>query len=132
MNQVILYGRLGTAPKIRTSDNGTTYARISLATNYRVQVGGQWEDRTDWHTVVAFGSLAESLKPLDKGSGLLVQARLQQSLFERDQVRFRFSEVIARRIDFTDARYLDSGTEDSDSDAQPEPPEPFDDDDIPF
>lgn len=100
-NLVILTGNLGADVDVRES-NGTTYARFSVATNYRVRAkdGDHYEDRTNWTRVTAFGGLAKTLQRLGKGSKVLVQGRLKETVYEKDDVRVHYSEVIATRVEF--------------------------------
>jgi single-strand DNA-binding protein len=100
MNTVILTGNLGSDIEVKTADNGTTYTRFSLATNYHVRVGETYEQRTTWTKVVAFGSLAKSLTILGKGSRVVVRARLKTAYFEAGGKRFQYSEVIADDVEF--------------------------------
>ena len=131
VNQVLLTGYLGNDVEVKTS-NGTTYARFSLGSNYRVRArdGEGFEDRCTWTRITAFGNLAKSLGRLGKGSSVLVQARLKQSVFERDDVRRQHSEVIA-----TNVRFLVVKPPADADEAEPDLPEDgFDpgDEDIPF
>ena len=52
VNKVILIGRLGKDPEIKTFDNGNSIANFSLATNetYKDR-NGEKQDRTDWHNI---------------------------------------------------------------------------------
>lgn len=68
-NLVLLTGNLG-ATSMSRSSGSATYARFSVATNYRVcaKDGDHYEDRTNWTRVTAFGGLAKTLGRLGKGS----------------------------------------------------------------
>ena len=82
LNKVTLIGNLGQDPDARTSPNGTTVVRISLATTRR------WTDRqtqerkeaTEWHRVVFFNR----------------QGRLFNNIYER-AVRFILKGVYKHR-----------------------------------
>lgn len=133
-NLVILTGNLGGDVDVRNSGN-TTYARFSVATNYRVRAsdGDHYEDRTNWTRVTAFGGLAKTLGRLGKGSKVLVQGRLQETTYEKEAVRVQYSEVIATRVEFLVVKPPEGGEA-----VEPELPEDaFDpgeaeDEDIPF
>jgi hypothetical protein len=79
MNLSILTGNLGADVKVKTSGD-TTFAHLSLANNYRVKKanGEGWENRVNWTRVTAFGSLAESLRSLGKGSRIEVEGHQRQ------------------------------------------------------
>jgi single-strand DNA-binding protein len=60
VNRVILLGRLGKDPDVRYAASGTAVCRFSLATNESFKdKAGERQERTEWHSVVCFGKLAE-------------------------------------------------------------------------
>ena len=55
VNKVILLGNVGKDPEIRSTGGGTMVANFTLATSDRFQdAQGNWQDRTEWHNLVAF------------------------------------------------------------------------------
>ncbi len=59
-NHVQLIGNLGDEPKVTMLESGKKVARFSLATNeYYKSKEGEKKTNTNWHTVVAWGKLAE-------------------------------------------------------------------------
>ena len=101
VNKVLLVGRLGQDPDIRYSPSGTAIARFSLATNERVPAGeGNWEDRTEWHRIVAFGKTAEVCgNYLAKGRLVFVEGSIRSSQWEDAQGQKRTSyDIVARDI----------------------------------
>lgn len=77
-NKVQLIGNLGKAPDIKTTDTGKKLARFSVATNemYTNALGEKVKE-TQWHTVVAWGKLAEvAEKYLNKGSEIALEGKL--------------------------------------------------------
>jgi len=116
VNRVILVGRLGQDPDIRYSPNGVAVARFSLATNERIKAGeNNWEDRTEWHRVVAFGKLAEVCGNfLAKGRLVFVEGSIRGNQWEDAQGQKRFSvDIVAR-----DIQMLGSGEGQSQSQGQ--------------
>jgi len=79
VNKVILLGNVGKDPEIRSTGGGTMVANFSIATSERSKDGqGNWQDRTEWHNIVAYGKLAEIIRDyVKKGSKLYVEGRLQ-------------------------------------------------------
>ncbi len=80
VNKVILIGNLGRDPEVRTMQNGGKVANLSLATSesWRDKATGEKKEKTEWHRVVIFGSLAEiAEKYLKKGSKVYVSGALQ-------------------------------------------------------
>ena len=61
VNKVILVGRLGADPEVKTTQSGLAIAKISLATTERVKdKDGNWNESTEWHRITAFGKTAET------------------------------------------------------------------------
>ena len=60
VNKVILIGNLGKDPEIRTTPQGTSLARFSLATTTAWKdASGAKQERTEWHDIVAWEKLAQ-------------------------------------------------------------------------
>ena len=107
MNKVILSGRLGADPEVRTANSGTMVAKLRMATNGRQKnADGNWETSTDWHNVVAFGKTAELVDNYaPKGKELVVEGKLKTNHYEdRDGNKRYATEVIADNIELVGAR----------------------------
>ena len=78
VNKVILLGNVGKDPEIRSTPGGTMVANFSLATSDRFQdAQGNWQDRTEWHTLVAFKRTAEIVRDyVKKGSKLFIEGKI--------------------------------------------------------
>lgn len=104
VNKVILVGNLGADPEIRYSAAGTAIVSLRLATTDQIpsKEGGNWEDRTEWHNIVAFGKTAEKCgNYLNKGSQVYIEGRLQTRQWEDAQGVKRYTtEIVARDIIF--------------------------------
>ncbi|HZI57480.1 MAG TPA: single-stranded DNA-binding protein [Verrucomicrobiae bacterium] len=87
VNKVILVGNLGKDPEVKYTPSGTPVAKFSLATNERYKdKGGEWQDRTEWHNIVAWQRLAEIVgEYVKKGSKIYIEGRLQTSSWEDKQ-----------------------------------------------
>jgi single-strand DNA-binding protein len=60
VNKVILIGRLGKDPEIRSTPGGQTVTKFTLATDERyTDRAGEKQERTEWHNIVAWGKLGE-------------------------------------------------------------------------
>ena len=79
VNKVTLIGNVGKDPEIRSSASGVMVANFTLATSDRFQdAQGNWQDRTEWHTLVAFKRTAEIVRDyVKKGSKLYIEGKLQ-------------------------------------------------------
>ena len=84
VNKVILIGNLGKDPEVKYTPSGTAVAKFSLATNERYKdKDGQWQDRTEWHNIVAWQRMAEIVgEYLKKGRTVYVEGRLQTRSWE--------------------------------------------------
>ncbi|HSE76250.1 MAG TPA: single-stranded DNA-binding protein [Dongiaceae bacterium] len=81
VNKVILVGNLGRDPEIRSTQDGTRVANLSLATSesWRDKNSGERRERTEWHRVVVFNDRIVDVceKYLKKGSKIYVEGALQ-------------------------------------------------------
>jgi single-strand DNA-binding protein len=113
MNKVILLGNLGADPELRYTQAGMAVLNLRLATNESyVDRNKEFQERTEWHTVVVWGSRGEALaKLLAKGSGLCVEGSLRTSSWEKDGVRRYKTEVHAREVRFTGKRAITAESE---------------------
>src|SRR5258707_9008358 len=87
VNKVILVGNVGKDPEVRYSPSGTPVANFSLATNERFKDrNDEWQERTEWHSIVAWKRLAEIVgEYVAKGSKLYVEGKIQTSSWEDRQ-----------------------------------------------
>lgn len=77
-NKVQLIGNLGAAPEVKTVSTGKKMARFTMATNevYR-NTKGEKVTETLWHTLVAWGKVAEiAEKYLTKGKEVVIEGKL--------------------------------------------------------
>lgn len=142
VNKVIVIGRLGADPEVKTVSGGNTVARLSVATSENwTDREGQKQERTEWHRIVVWGKLAELCgKYLAKGRQVYVEGRLQTRSWEDQQGQKRYStEIVANTVQFLGAAQGASTTshassQENDFGAQDFGPEPaFDSsDEIPF
>lgn len=98
VNKVILLGRLGNNPEVRTTQNGIIVASLSLATN-----DGMGENiTTEWHRVTVFGKAAEVIqKYCTKGSQLFIEGRLRTNKYQDKNGNMQYStEIVANNFQF--------------------------------
>jgi single-strand DNA-binding protein len=79
VNKVILLGNVGQDPEIRTLPSGGKVANLGLATGDRFRdKDGAWQERTEWHHLVAYARLAEVIEQyVKKGSRLYIEGRIE-------------------------------------------------------
>jgi single-strand DNA-binding protein len=102
VNKVILIGNLGKDPEVKFTPQGTAVAKFSLATNERYKdKSGEWQDRTEWHNIVAWQRLAEIAgEYLKKGRSVYIEGRLRTDSWddkETGQKKYR-TEIVANDL----------------------------------
>lgn len=102
MCKVILVGRLGADPELRTSAAGNVWATLSVAADRRVKEGDQWVEKTDWHRIKLFGPVAERAhRNLHRGSMVAIDGTLVQERWKDKDGNDRFGvSIIGRRIEY--------------------------------
>ena len=101
VNKVILIGNLGKDPEIRTTPQGTSLARFSVATTTTWKdASGAKQERTEWHDVVAWERLAQICgEYLHKGKMVYVEGSLQTRSWEDQNGQKRYkTEVKANNV----------------------------------
>ncbi len=103
VNKVILVGNLGRDPELRYTQERTPVVNFSLATQ-DVWTGkdGQRTERTEWHSIVVWGKLAEICKDyLTTGRQIYVEGRLTTRSYtdKSGQKRYK-TEIVASQIVF--------------------------------
>ncbi|MCL2146706.1 MAG: single-stranded DNA-binding protein [Synergistaceae bacterium] len=112
-NKVILIGNISRDPELRYTLNKRAYVRFSIAVGYSWKdQNGEVKENVDFVPVVAWGPLAEFCgKYLKKGSGVLVEGRIQTGSYEaKDGSGKRYTtDVLASTIQFVGAKKDDGG-----------------------
>jgi single-strand DNA-binding protein len=100
-NKVQLIGNLGQLPDIRTTETGKKLARFSIATNdtYRNSRGERVRE-TLWHTVIAWGKLAEiAEKYLTKGREVAVAGKLvHRDYIDKNGIKRFITEIVLNEL----------------------------------
>lgn len=111
VNKVILVGHLGKDPEVRYTASGMAVASFSVATNERFKdKDGQWQDRTEWHNLVAFDRTAEIIKEyVKKGSQIYIEGKLQTRSWEKDGLKHYKTEVVINDLVLLGGRGQGSG-----------------------
>ncbi|MCA9363726.1 single-stranded DNA-binding protein [Candidatus Kaiserbacteria bacterium] len=102
LNKAMIYGNLTRDPELKSLPSGMQVCSFSLATNrvYKDRDGAR-QEQTDYHNIVVFGRQAETVNQyLKKGSGALVEGRLQTRSWEKDGQKQYRTEIIADRVQF--------------------------------
>lgn len=127
MNKVILIGRVGKDPEIR-SVNEKTVANITLATSKSYKNStGERVTNTEWHRLTAWSPIADIFeKYVKKGDQIAVEGEIQtRSYDDNEGVKRHVTEIIVRNLELLGGNKSDgksdgkSETEHSDQDQLP-------------
>jgi single-strand DNA-binding protein len=138
VNKVIIVGRLGADPELKTLSSGQNVCRLSIATSENwTGKDGQKQERTEWHRIVVWGRQAENCaKHLSKGRQVYIEGRLQTRQWEENGQKKYSTEIVANTVQFLGAGGERSQTtqtsESSYEDFGPEPTFDASNDEIPF
>jgi single-strand DNA-binding protein len=113
VNKVILLGNVGKDPEIRSTPGGVMVATFGLATSDRQKdAQGNWQDRTEWHNLVAFNRTAEIIRDyVKKGSKLYIEGKITTNSWDdkqSGQKRYR-TEIIVNDLSLLSGRDEASG-----------------------
>ncbi len=107
LNKVLLIGHLGADPEVRYTQSNTAVATMNLATNERYKdSNGDWQERTEWHRVIAWGRLAEVCQQyIKKGSQIYIEGSLQtRSWQDKDGQTKYTTEIKAAALQMLDSK----------------------------
>ena len=112
LNQATIIGFVGGTPKINTTQNGRKMASFSVATTekgYQKKDGTVIQDKTEWHNIVIWGSLAEiAEKYLHSGSSVLVQGKIRtRSYDDKNGTKRYITEIDADTMQMLDRKPTD-------------------------
>ncbi len=100
-NKVQLIGNLGQDPDVKTIGDDKKVAHISVATNENYQnAKGEKVTETQWHSVVAWGKLADIVeKYLVKGTEVVIEGKLiNRNYTDKQGVKKYITEIQANEI----------------------------------
>ncbi len=113
INKVILVGRLGKDPEIRSTPQGSTVAKFTVATDEKfTDREGNKQERTEWHNIAAWGKLGEICGLyLKKGKLVYIEGSIRTDSWddkESGQKKYR-TEIIANTMKMLDRRGDEGG-----------------------
>lgn len=102
LNKVFVAGNLTRDPETRALPSGASVCSFGVATN-RVwyDQNREKQESTEFHNIVVFGRQADTCAQyLKKGSGVLVEGRIQTRSWEKDGQKQYRTEIVAERVQF--------------------------------
>jgi len=104
VNKVILIGNVGKDPEVRHLEGGISVARFPLATNETyVDKSGQKVTQTEWHNIVVWRGLADTVEKYVKSGKLLyIEGKLRTNSYEDKNTGAKkyFTEVYCTNFRF--------------------------------
>ncbi len=96
LNKVTLIGFVGRDPEIKYTQSGTAVAVFSLATTEKWKdKQGEKHEKTSWHNIRFFGSLAETIgRYVNKGRQLYIEGKIDYYEYEKDGVKKYGSQIL--------------------------------------
>lgn len=108
INKVIIVGRLGNAPEMRTMPNGDAVANLSVATSesWTDKQTGEKREVTEWHRIIFFRRQAEICgQYLEKGSLVYIEGKLKTRKWQDQNGQDRYTtEIIGDVLQMLDSR----------------------------
>jgi len=152
LNKVQIIGNLGADPEVRSTNNGSRVATLSVATSRQwTGNGGEKQEKTEWHRVICWNNKGSGLadvaeKYLKKGDKVYIEGRIEYRTWEDREKQTRYvTEIIARELIMLGSRGgaapVGAGAVKGASEASGKAPESLDafpealdeeDDDLPF
>jgi len=111
VNKVILIGKLGRDPEVRTFQNGGKVCNLRIATSdtWKDRNTGERREKTEWHSVAIFNEnlarLAEQY--LRKGSKVYVEGKLETRKWQDQSGQDRYTTEVVLRPFSGELTFLD-------------------------
>lgn len=127
-NKVILIGNLTRDPELRYTPQGTSVCNFGIAVNRKYRQAEEMKEEVTFINIVVFGKQADTCgQYLNKGSGVLVEGRLQERRWETEEGQKRSKhEVVAQSVRFMPRKSEGSGSGYSQGDTSIPPDETTD------
>lgn len=113
MNKAMLIGTVDRDPDVRYVEKGVAVASVRLATTergYRLANGTEVPDRTEWHSIILWRSLAEIVENnVKKGDKLYVEGSIHtRSYVDKTGAKRYVTEIWADRMELLSPKSPDA------------------------
>jgi single-strand DNA-binding protein len=102
VNKAIIVGYVGQDPEVRHMPSGKQVTSIRVATSegWKDKQTGDKQERTEWHSIVAFDKLAEIMgQYLKKGAAVYIEGKIQTRKWQDKEGKDRYStEIVASQM----------------------------------
>ncbi|UWX57343.1 single-stranded DNA-binding protein [Chlorobaculum sp. MV4-Y] len=117
LNKVMLIGHLGNDPERRETASGQSVVNFTLATSEGFKdSSGNFQERTEWHRIVAWGKLADICSQyLKKGRQVYIEGRLQTRSWDDNKTGEKkyVTEIVCTDMQMLGAKDSGGGTNDA-------------------
>jgi single-strand DNA-binding protein len=105
VNKVMIVGRLGKDPELRSTQSGKKCGIFSVATSETWTINGNKEEKTEWHRIVVWEKLADLAENyLKKGMLIYLEGKLQTRSWQDQQGQKHFvTEIVANNMTFLES-----------------------------
>ncbi len=106
LNKAMIIGRVTKTPELRSTPSGQSVTTFNVATNRRyTDASGQKQEKAEFHTIVAWGKLAEICSQyITKGKRVYVEGRIQtRDWVGQDGLRRYTTEIVAENMILLDS-----------------------------
>jgi single-strand DNA-binding protein len=113
INRVTIAGFAGKEAWSRTARNGKSVTRLSVATTKRYKdAEGNWREKTQWHTCVAYGPTADDAAKVQTGTHVFLEGELIYREYDRTietengpvKVPWPVTEIVIEQISVLDRK----------------------------
>jgi single-strand DNA-binding protein len=100
VNKAIIVGYVGADPDVRYMPSGKQVTSIRVATSESWKKDGEKQERTEWHSIVAFDKLAEIMgQYLKKGAAVYIEGKIQTRKWQDKEGKDRYTtEIVASQM----------------------------------
>ena len=74
-NKAILSGNIGSDPKV-AEDGSWTHASIATSNSWKDKKTDEWQEKVQWHRIMAYGYVSEKLAKCKKGQNIMVEGSI--------------------------------------------------------
>lgn len=113
INRVTLAGYTGKDARKSSTQGGRSITKLSVATTKRYKDGdGNWQEKTQWHSCVAYGPAADCAAKIQTGAHVFIEGELVYREYERTvetengpvKVHWPVTEVVINSISVLDRK----------------------------
>lgn len=99
INKVTLIGYIGGDPELRYTAGGAAVANFTVATSQPYKSGEEWKTDTQWHRLVVWGDVAESVSEhIHKGDPVYIEGRITYESWKTEEGETRYNTKIVANV----------------------------------